>query len=321
MSENEGFAVTAVMASSVPKESLRSLLDQMTLARAAELARAGHYAEAEEILSAGKDETRYGPVVIDLLARIHAQQGRLEEAEKLWTRAVLLDPANSTYVLALRRAAALRHGSRRPRIVLSLVAGVILCALIGLWRWQYSPKARSTEMASTPGAQTQPAATSGQSPMSLQQPPATSQDLRLAAAQAPIKNDIYVRGITVTKGPAELIVSFDDGLFQRGLFLKPGARARLRELGRQLKPYASNSAVRIVGMTDELPMSRRARYRDNVLLGMDRARFVYDYLRFTSGFDSHDFTIGSSRQTPGQNDQTINRARSRTVVLHITGKP
>lgn len=323
MSDNESSVATAAVTSSVKKESLRSLLDQMTLARAAELARARHYAEAEEVLSAGNEETNYGPVTLDLLARMRAQQGRLAEAEKLWARASLLDPANPAYALALRRAVALRHGSGRPIIVLlSLVACVIISALVGFWQWQRPPRARSAEAAPTPSAQTQPAAVPGQSPAPSQQPGVTSQGLQSDAAQAPTENGINVRGITVTKAFDGLTLSFDDGLFQRGLTLKPGARERLRELSRQLKPYVGNSAIQIIGMTDELPTPRRARYRDNVSLGMDRARFVYDYLRFTFVMDSRGFTIGSGGsygRAVGQNGQAIKHARSRTVVLRITG--
>lgn len=303
MNDNQSF--TAAATSSVTKEFLRSLIDQMTLARAAELARAGHYAAAEEVLSIDKDNTTYDVATLDLLARIHAQQGRLAEAEKLWTRASVLDPANSAYVLALRRTASLRNGSRRAVMMLSFIC-IIACALIGFWQWRHSAKTGSAGAPSTDNPRDQSSANLP----SLE-----------SRADTSIENRINVSGVTVMRQPNGLTLSFDDGLFQRGLILKPGARRKLTELGRQLKSYSGNNRFQIIGMTDDLPMPRHARYPDNVSLGMDRARFVYDYLRFICGLDSRHFAIGSSGsegQTPDRNsDQTINRARSRTVVLHI----
>lgn len=321
MSVNEGSAVNAAVTSSVTKESVLSLLDQLKLARAAELARAGHYAEAEEVLSAGRDETRHGAASLDLLARMRAQQGRLEEAEKLWTRASLLDPANPAYGLALRRAAQRRRGSRRPAFVLSLVACGLICALAGFWLWQRRPSTRgdANAAASAPTSQRRSDATPGPPPAPPQRPPAAVEGAGPVAALAPAENGINVSGVTVTRVPDGLTLSFDDGLFRRGLTLKPGARERLRELGRQLEPFGGDVAIRIIGTTDELPMPRRARYRDNVSLGMERARFVYDYLRLTSKLDSHGVTIGSGggRQTPDDSARAADRARSRTVVVHL----
>ena len=317
MSENKVSAAPAAVTPSVARGSLQSLLDRITLARAAELARDGHYAEAEEVLSAGKGEPADSPAALDLLARIRAQQGRLSEADKLWVRALQLDPGNSAYALALRRSAALQHGSRQATVLLPLAACVIVCVLAGLWAWQRPPRPLSAETPRAPSAQkTQPTAPP---PAPSQQPGAASQGLQSDTAQASLENEIYVRGVTVTEASDGLTLSFDEGLFQRGLTLKPGARAKLKELGRQLKPYAARSAIQIIGMTDELPVPRRARYRDNLSLGMDRARFVYDYLRFTSGIDPSGFTIGSGghRHAPEQNGQANNRARSRTVVLRI----
>ncbi|HEX8556978.1 MAG TPA: tetratricopeptide repeat protein [Pyrinomonadaceae bacterium] len=311
--------VTEAATSPAAKQTLLSLLDQMTRARAAELARAGRYAEAEEVLSAGGGGAGDGPATLDLLARIRAQQGRLAEAEKLWERAARLDPANPAYARGLRRAASPRRGWGRPLTLLPLVACGLLCASLGYWWWRRPPEARGAGAAPTQSAQTRPAAPQGEAAAPPPQAPAAPVDAESAAARAPVENRINVRGVTVTRAPDGLVLSFDEGLFRRGLTLMPGARERLAELGRQLGPYAGDSSVRIVGMTDESPMPRRARYRDNVSLGMDRARLVYDHLRLTPGLDSDDLTIGSAgaRRTRGDSARAADRARDRTVVLHI----
>ena len=69
---------------------------QFLLAEATELAATGHYAEAEARLAAIPDGRKHPPV-LDLLARIRAQQGRPAEAVEFWQMAVQMDPANPEY--------------------------------------------------------------------------------------------------------------------------------------------------------------------------------------------------------------------------------
>jgi flagellar motor protein MotB len=328
MSDNIGLAVAGEETAPVAA-MMRSLLDQLMLARAAELARAGHYLEAEKILSAAGDEKEYAPPVLDLLARVRAQQGHLAEAEQLWTRASRLDPLNNAYQMALRRAAALQQRPLRLRLALPLAACLVFGAVVYFW-WQQRQNAQQSQTASTQQAQQQQAqpqnsqsqviSTPVQPDSALRPTDAGGSAVQTAAAVSPVENSINVPGVTQTKTAGVLHLSFDDGLFARGLILKPDARARLRQLGEQLKPYAATSAVEIVGMTDDLPLRRDSLYPDNASLGIDRARIVYDFLRRTSGLEAQLFTIGGSgeQQTPHPNDTPANRARNRTVVLRIS---
>lgn len=79
------------------------LLRQLVLAEATDLARAGRYREAERCLEEGIPEPETMPEVLDLRARICAQQGRLGDAERFWTQALQLDPQNEAYAADLRR--------------------------------------------------------------------------------------------------------------------------------------------------------------------------------------------------------------------------
>ena len=99
-------------------EGLEHLALQFLLAEATELAAAGHYSEAEARLSAIKDG-RKNPQVLDLLARIRAQQGRNAEAIEFWQMAVQMDPANADYRAGLDRL-------RRPRCDLTVDADQLL---------------------------------------------------------------------------------------------------------------------------------------------------------------------------------------------------
>lgn len=86
--------------------ALQHVLDTVVLSQATRLARDGRLAEAEQLL-AGRAHSPDAPaVVLDLLAKLHAQQGRLSEARELWTRALRADPGNPAMAAALAKATA-----------------------------------------------------------------------------------------------------------------------------------------------------------------------------------------------------------------------
>ena len=80
---------------------INRLLEQAALAQAAALARAGRLGEAEALLSG---LTSASAAVLDLRAKIKAQQGDLKSAAALWTKAERLAPGNVEYTAAHRRA-------------------------------------------------------------------------------------------------------------------------------------------------------------------------------------------------------------------------
>src|SRR5690606_40161555 len=77
------------------------------LAEAAHLARAGRYDEARRALEALGGATSDDVAVLDLLARVHAQQGDLTAADECWARVESLDPEHT----------GAREGRRRIRAV------------------------------------------------------------------------------------------------------------------------------------------------------------------------------------------------------------
>lgn len=92
--------------------------EQLVVAQAAVLAREACYAQAENLLAAQLVQ-RESVAILDLLARIYAQQGRYAEAETAWRRALQLYPASSHYRAGLARIAQLRQQRFSPGPVLS----------------------------------------------------------------------------------------------------------------------------------------------------------------------------------------------------------
>jgi predicted Zn-dependent protease len=85
--------------------------ETVALTWAATLARKGKLPQAEALLRPFANKAQATPDVLDMLAKIYAQQMKIEEARNLWLRAVQLDPDNTHFYRALIRCAdLLKHG-------------------------------------------------------------------------------------------------------------------------------------------------------------------------------------------------------------------
>lgn len=115
-----------VSAAQIP--ALEPYVEQLVINKAVELARAGHYQQAEDLLSGlqrGKDQ----PSVLDLLARMRAQQGRWLEAEAYWKQALEKDPTNPAYQEGLRYIQRTRRPPILHRFLLPVLLGLIILLL------------------------------------------------------------------------------------------------------------------------------------------------------------------------------------------------
>jgi tetratricopeptide (TPR) repeat protein len=86
-------------------ESLNQLVDSVMLDRVAILARRGDLKQAEEILTPIAEDADAPTYVLDLLAKIYAQQRKIKEAQNLWLRALNIEPSNRHFLRALLRCA------------------------------------------------------------------------------------------------------------------------------------------------------------------------------------------------------------------------
>jgi len=104
---------------------------QYSLLLAAAVARMGHYDEAEQLLMELDQDERLRPAVLDLRAKMYAQQGRYAEAEACWLQALSLVPGNRHYRKALD---VLVRERRRPtwvgRVAWAILAAIVFAALL-----------------------------------------------------------------------------------------------------------------------------------------------------------------------------------------------
>jgi outer membrane protein OmpA-like peptidoglycan-associated protein len=282
-------------------DSAISLLGKTLLPKAAELARAGKFVEAECLLEHLIQEGNELPGIFDLMARIRAQQGRLLEAQSYWADAIQLSNSKEYYRSALKRIEHLQTGppwkGRIRPILLGLAMILTLCIIIGV-ALPLLVKIKKPILIKGPDPITETKTTSVKTPPQI--------SIKIPDARVNLKADC-------------IELTFDNGLFSLKTDLKPEAKAMLDLLAEQLQPYQGKIQVNVEGHTDNLPILTGWIFRDNVSLGMQRAVTVIDYLRLKGQLPAKMFKASSVGElhSPYPNDTPDNQMRNRTVVIRI----
>ncbi|MFV2177180.1 hypothetical protein ACFHW2_23920 [Actinomadura sp. LOL_016] len=278
---------------------------EAVLAQARALARAGRYAEAETLL-----DGEHGADVLDLRARMHAQQGRLDAADRCWAEAADLAPGDADAARGRARIADLRAktsatGPGRAltgRLLLRaggvLAAVLALLLLVVLWADDDAPTALPTVPTPAPSAPS---------------PPAASTD-PLAGL------DLDVPGVRAERRAGEIAVTFERGLFDDGATLTRDGRAALAALGERLRPHAGRLAVAVIGHTDRTAVRPGGEYASNVEIGMTRAAVAREALRSSARIPTARFTLSTlaGMLPPHGGDAAPGDPRNRTVSLRLS---
>ena len=292
-----------VRAETDPASLIGNLRVRMILAKATDLARRGRYAAAEKILRQNSGDGAAHPQVLDLLARIRAQQGRFAEAQAFWKEAARLKPEETAYRDYLRRIAEIQKrpawqtGLRGPVLRLGCVFGMA-ALLIGIVFYgkfvnlTASPKSKNSPSHASIPSKTQPP--------QVTMPP--------------------IPGVAVDRYAERMIFTFPDGLFIHGARLKPEAATGLNTLARWLWTSCGRVLIRIEGHTDDLPVPPGRPFRDNGSLGMQRAAVVAEQLRSAAPLPPAMFVLTSVGESQAlyPNDSMPNRLRNRSVVILLT---
>ncbi|MFI6906063.1 hypothetical protein ACIBKY_32705 [Nonomuraea sp. NPDC050394] len=273
-----------------------SVTRELVLAQARALARSGRRAEAAELLEDLQGEPSV--TVLDLLARVYAQQGDLDRADQCWAEAERLAPGGAEIAAGRRRIAAMRPAARRRRLGKGLLAtcavlvtGAVLVLLVDIRLETAGPA--------------MPAA-----------------PLTVVTTSPPEKPDVLARmrldvpGIRVRRSPGEISIVFKEALFSQGTELTRRGRAVLGDLGRRLRPYATGIEVAVVGHTDRDALLPGGDHVSNADLGLARATYVREILRTTARIPTTRFALSS---LGGVMPPYRDGARNRTVTLRISG--
>lgn len=283
-------------------DSAISLLGKALLPKAAELARAGKYLEAECLLQHLIQEGNELPETYDLLARIRAQQGRLLEAQSYWADAIQLSSAKDIYRTALKRIERLQTGPswiwRARPLLLGLGLIIAFVMIIGV-TLPFLGKLRTV-------------------------PPNVTHHIPVTVEKRPVKSPfqviINVPEVMIKHKEDYIELTFNKGLFLRQVQLNPETRTTLDLLANQLRPYVGKIQVNIEGHTDDIPIINGWVYRDNVSLGLQRAVTIIDYLRLKGHLPAKMFKASSVGESHSlyPNDTPGNQMLNRTVVIRIT---
>lgn len=290
------------------------LQQQLALSRASSAARRGDLDGAAAEL-AEVDEA--GPEVLDLLARIAAQQKRWADADAYWSRVLDARPDDAAATAGRETVAAIRAGRRRSRPVLPIVgaaAGVVAVAVLVAGVVQLGGGTSPVAQPSTPVATVDNSAQERADRLARQLAAIEAQRRAAAAALAgklaALEAKVAGPGLIVQRQPGGIRVLFEEGLFVRGAELTPDGRDALVALGKRLAGL--DVAVTVTGHSVVVPGSSSSGGSGTALL---RARTATQQLSRASGFPLTSFALqsGDQRVAPFRT-----AAQNRTVSLLLT---
>jgi hypothetical protein len=300
---------------------LSELQQQLALSRAAEAARQGDLDRAAGLLDGLDDE---GPEVLDLRARIAAQQKRWSEADNLWSRVQETKPDDPAAAAGRKTVAAILAGRRRARPVLPIVgaaAGVVAVAVLTVFAVQLGsdeqPVAASPTSTPAPVPTVDTSAQERADRLARQLAAIEAQRRAAAAALAGQLDVIEARvagpGLVVQRQPGAVRVLFEQGLFSRGAELTPAGQDALVVLGQRLAGL--DVAITVTGHSVVVPGGSSSGGSGTAL---QRARTATQQLSRSSGFPLTAFALqsGDQRVAPFRT-----AAQNRTVSLVLTPQP
>jgi hypothetical protein len=300
---------------------LNELQQQLALSRAADAARQGDLDRAAGVLD-GLDEA--GLEVVDLRARIAAQQKRWADADHYWSRVQETTPDDPSAAAGRATVAAILAGRRRARPVLPIVgaaAGVLAVAVLTAFALQFGsvqlgsgdqPVAASPPPTSLPTVDT--SAQERADRLARQLAAIEAQRRAAAAALAGqlgvIEGRVAGPGLIVQRQPGAVRVLFEQGLFSRGAELTPAGQDALVVLGKRLTGL--DVAITVTGHSVVVPGGNSSGGSGTAL---QRARTATQQLSRSSGFPLTAFALqsGDQRVAPFRT-----AAQNRTVSLVLT---
>jgi hypothetical protein len=301
--------------------STTALRTGLAVSRAAAIARRGDLDAAAVLLTDLPDDD---PAVLDLLARIRAQQGRWPEADQHWARVLELDPANTTAARGRAVIAAILAGKRRQRpigqAVVLATAGttlaVLLAAGVVVLAGEPTPRAHpaSAPPASAPSAD--PALAERRRAEDLRrqldriEADQTAATRRRTAQLDAISKALAMPGVIVKRRPEAVEIYFRDGLFSSELRLTSTGADLLTDVGRQLAKL--DASITVVGHSVAVPGGRTSGGSGTAL---DRAHIAARRLADAAHLPLTAFTIRTADQREGPFEQA---ARNRTASLILT---
>lgn len=256
------------------------------------------------------------PVVLDLQAKIAAQQGKFKEAEFLWKKCLTADPDNTSYISALNRINKLLT-SKAFRFyglikLLTITAAILLFAIL-IFLFIRRQNEINDKLSLLSGKQNSTIARIDSVPITK-----TVGTELLGTISEKINT---IKGINITKTNNELLIVFSGGLFLRGIKIDSLKITPMLQLAKLLESFAGKIVIKIIGSTDDIPV-KQGKFQSNTRLSIARASVIHDLIYENSRLPNEDLLIGSINEANHMfsNDNSENRLKNRTVIIKVVQK-
>ncbi|HEY0472691.1 MAG TPA: hypothetical protein VGD34_13525 [Kribbella sp.] len=304
-----------------------ALAEEVVVSRAASAARRGDLDQAAALLTELGAET---PAVLNLLARVRAQQGQWEEADRCWARVQELHPADAEAAAGRKSVAKIVARKRPGRPIIqplrvAVVAGTAAVAVIAgavVWLDDGGPRAPAAE----PSPSTAVSSPVGGADPRLQEQTRRADELQrqlaqldaqrkaaaaqLAARLEAISRQVALPGVIVQRRPDSVRVLFRDGAFARDAELTAASDELLTRLGARLANL--DATITVVGHSVAVPGGPAS---GGSRMALARARVGAQRLADGGKLPLTTFALESADQRQGPFREA---ARNRTVSLLIT---
>jgi flagellar motor protein MotB len=290
---------------------------QTILAEATGLARVGRYDDARRALAdLGEEDV----AALDLLARMHAQQGDLAAADDCWARVQALDADHAGAREGRDRIRRIWAGSRKGVAGgIGIAAAALLLAGAGAVAGQALAPAQEEPAGDQDVAGELDRLAEALDEMQSPEPapaPTVDPEADLSETETALQDPRW----TAEASDQGVEVTFDEAIFPDGGTAVPeSTRDLLADVAARLADL-DGAAVTVVGHTNDIPTGDGSRYEDNTELGLARALAAAEALAAEGPLPLDEIAIATSGDDapPYPNTTDADRRRNQTVTLLVT---
>jgi len=143
---------------------------------------------------------------------------------------------------------------------------------------------------------------------------------QIAGSSTPPAINFAVPGVRASTSGQEVVLIFDEGLFDRGVHFKPGAQARLLAVSKALSQSPEPLNIQVVGFADDERGLLKWTAQWESSLALARASTVVEHFIKLGLLQKQRLSavVGDCQKRPFASDSVQNRLRNRTVVLRVS---
>jgi len=279
----------------------------------------GDYVTAGNYISVLTKSFPESVTLMNLQAKIYAQQGKFTEAAYLWRKCLKIDPDNNKFISALYRIDQLQVSKVYRHLFLAkllgglcLIAGFILLISFLLT----AIKRQSNDLRILRNQQTL-----------LQNKIDSLTFLETTMVSSGILNEIKtslwnIDGISMEERKEGLTVTFNEGIFMNGDKLSKSGSDKVIQVAKTLDPFTGRITLVVMGCSDDIPINNAERFQSNQAIRLARSVAVHKLISENSRILPEDILTGTNNEShvPFNNENTVNRLKNRTVTIRILPK-